>query len=251
MTAPDDREQRRALALSAQAKLSDLKPLADEWPDEVLANPALPLLALEDPAGYEQVVSQARFSRANGVVNAGIKELREKRHRSLFACDCVERVLALYTRRYPGDPRPAEGVEAARRYAGGQGSRRALSRAQHAARAASVEAAADADRLRCAYFDDPARVDAGEVAAAEVASHVADAAFCASAHLYAAAASKAAMVQAETVFLGGEEWEVIFKKEQADEREWQAARVRYYLERQGAAGGLGRRLLALFSAGGK
>ena len=64
----------------------------------------------------------------------------------LFACDCAERVLPLYERRYPDDTGPRHAIETARRYAGGQATKEELAAARAAAWAAERRAAWDAER---------------------------------------------------------------------------------------------------------
>lgn len=51
----------------------------------------------------------------------------------LFACDCAERVLPIFERERPGDKRPREAIETARRFARGEASERELSVAEEAA----------------------------------------------------------------------------------------------------------------------
>lgn len=64
-----------------------------------------------------------------------------RRTARLFACDCAERVLHLYERRYPGDRRPRKAIEVARKYANGQATGNSLPAAWDAAWYAALDAA--------------------------------------------------------------------------------------------------------------
>jgi hypothetical protein len=59
----------------------------------------------------------------------------------LFACDCAERVLPIFERRYPDDKRPRTCIEVSRRYAIGQATDQERDAARAAARAAARDAA--------------------------------------------------------------------------------------------------------------
>jgi hypothetical protein len=60
----------------------------------------------------------------------------DERKARLFACDCAEQVLPLYEQDYPGDMRPRQAIETARRYANGEAAVQELNAARAAARAA-------------------------------------------------------------------------------------------------------------------
>ena len=68
----------------------------------------------------------------------------DDRQRRLFACDCAERVLPIWEKKYPGDKRPRQTIEVARRFARGEATNEELSAAWDAARAAARDAARDA-----------------------------------------------------------------------------------------------------------
>jgi hypothetical protein len=60
----------RDLALSPEATPDELFDLALEYPDEVLANPALRLIALEDPGSYRALTRHARLGRTARLAEA-------------------------------------------------------------------------------------------------------------------------------------------------------------------------------------
>ena len=103
------------------------------------------------------------------VEHRGIK-LDESKLR-LFVCDCAEDALPLYERDYPGDARPRQAIETARRYAHSEATREELAAASDAVRDAVRDAAWDAawaaasakqtDRLRV-YFPEPFKGDSHE-----------------------------------------------------------------------------------------
>ena len=83
----------------------------------------------------------------------------------LFACDCAEHVLPLWTAQCSGDHRPADAIAVARRHAEGKASDNELIAARAAARAAARDAARAA--ARAAAWDaawDAARDAAGAAA---------------------------------------------------------------------------------------
>src|SRR5208282_5026309 len=109
----------------------------------------------------------------------------------LFAADCAEHVLGIYEKQYPKDERPRKAIQAARDFANGLIDANAANAAAYAANAANAATAADA-----------AASDAANAAAYAAARY--DAAYD------AAAARYAADYNAET--------------------QWQANRLKYYLE---------------------
>ena len=62
----------------------------------------------------------------------------------VFACDCAERVLPIYEKRYPDDNRPRHAIEVARLYADGKATEEELAAARAAAWDAARAAARDA-----------------------------------------------------------------------------------------------------------
>ena len=93
-------------------------------------------------------------------------QLDPTRHRLLaaWAADCAERVLPLYVRCYPDDPRPARAIEGARAWARGEITVGAARRAAVEAHAAAREAADEAARAA-------ARAAGHAVATAHMADH--------------------------------------------------------------------------------
>jgi hypothetical protein len=104
-----------ALSPAEQAAHPDTPPqvlleLAEEYPDEVLANPTAPLLALEDPELWRELlyrVSGARLKRA--LEDADIEIQRR------FALGCAERVLPAFER-LSEDDRPRKSLQSARAF---------------------------------------------------------------------------------------------------------------------------------------
>ena len=62
----------------------------------------------------------------------------------LFACDCADRVMPIYAKRYPGEDRPQQCIATARRFANGEATAEELAAARDAARAAAWDADWDA-----------------------------------------------------------------------------------------------------------
>lgn len=92
----------------------------------------------------------------------------------LIACDCAERVLPLYERAHPGDPRPRRAIEVSRRYADGLASLNELREARRrAAYTAADSAAASYDDAACAAC--AAAISAARAAADSAAASYADA----------------------------------------------------------------------------
>jgi len=81
--------------------------------------------------GNKHVFSQARL----------IRQAMGPRAIRLFAADCAEHVLHLWTAKYPGDDRPARAIEAARRFAHGEIDKEQLDAAGTAAGTAAGAAA--------------------------------------------------------------------------------------------------------------
>ena len=144
-------------------------------------------------------------------------EQRTERDRiaRLFGCDCAEHVLPIYEAKYPGDLRPRQAIEAARRYADGLVTAAEMEAAwvsAWAAEEAAVSAVSAADAVSAAWAAAGAAVSAAEEAAvsAEAAADAAGAAW---------AAAEAAWVSARAAEEAA--W--------AGEREWQTARLREML----------------------
>ena len=84
------------------------------------------------------VVRQARIVRRLDTWN--------ERTARLFACDCAERALPIFEREVPGDLRPRQTIETARRFANGQATEADRAAARDAAWDAARDAAMDAAR---------------------------------------------------------------------------------------------------------
>ncbi len=98
------------------------------------------------PAIYEAEYEGEMVEHEDKVVVRKARLLRRldawnERTARLFACDCAERMLSIYERDYPGDQRPRQAVEVARRYANGQATQDELAAARVAAGAAAWDAA--------------------------------------------------------------------------------------------------------------
>jgi hypothetical protein len=155
-------------ALHPEASLDLLLSLADRHPYEVLQNPALDLLALEDPSKWCQLVYTARLMRAEKYLQEGLESTRQTL-RARFVAECVEGVLPLYEGRFPEDRRPRRVVELAFAFASYKASADSLRRAGDDARKALYTAyAADAVAVADAAVN-LARID--EARAAFHASH--------------------------------------------------------------------------------
>jgi len=93
----------------------------------------------------------------------------------LFACDCAERALHIWEKKYPDDKRPRQAIETARKYAMGQATQHnldaagvaawAAARAARVAAWAAVRAAGDAAGVAARAAGDAARA-AGDAARA-------------------------------------------------------------------------------------
>lgn len=110
--------------------------LAVEHPAKVLANPALPLIALEDPTLWRRITTRARLELANRVLEERLSHLGERERRQ-WACDCAERVLPQWEHRYPRDLRPRRALTVARAYARGEATEEARRKARHEAEGAA------------------------------------------------------------------------------------------------------------------
>jgi hypothetical protein len=95
--------------------------LGPDWPDDKL----IPLTLVLKYNGIADAIWALRCT----------AEPSDKLAR-LFACDCADRALSLYERRHPGDARPRQAIETARRFALGEASAEDLRAAADAAWAA-------------------------------------------------------------------------------------------------------------------
>lgn len=109
----------RASALDATPE--ELSALAYYHPDEVQANPALPLLSLEAPALYLKVQQESRLALLERELREGLIGLHDQGRR-LFTIDCAERILPEYESYARSDLRPRRALEVARRFAKGEAS---------------------------------------------------------------------------------------------------------------------------------
>jgi hypothetical protein len=105
----------------------------------------------------------SRDPRFVAVHRGGLLERSQHRLLALWAADCAEHVLLLFTTRYPGDDRPRKAIETAREWAQGQASVKDARQAAVAAHAAARDA------------QDPAARNAARVAGhAAATAHMAD-----------------------------------------------------------------------------
>ena len=150
----------------------------------------------------------------------------------LFAVDCAEHVLPIWTANYPDDDRPAKAIEAARRFALGEISEDAARATANAAAYAANDAAAYAANAAAyaAYAAANAAANAAAYAAyaaanaaANAAAYAAYAANAANATAYAAYAAYAANAAANAAAYAA------YAAANADEHQWQAETLRAYL----------------------
>jgi hypothetical protein len=123
-------------------------------------------------------------------------EAWNERTTRLFAADCAERVLHHFEDRYPGDKRPREAIEVARRFAHGEATLEELNAA------AAAAAAHAASAYTAATY--------ASAAAAAAAAAAANAASAYTAATYTAGAAAAAYANAASAYTAGAE------------RDWQA-----------------------------
>jgi hypothetical protein len=100
------------------------------------------LLEWLGPALFEAEYDGERLDDDNKIVVRKARLLRRvetwnERSARLFACDCAERVLCIYEREIPGDTRPRQAIETARRFANGEATRAELAASKAAELAAS------------------------------------------------------------------------------------------------------------------
>jgi hypothetical protein len=229
MSRDDEGPAGRDLARSPEATPEALLALAASHPDRVLANPALPLLSLEDPALYRRLVVRARYAQAGARLREAVRRLDAARRRRL-AADCVEHALPLFEALFPDDARPRRLVEIARRYAERRASAAELRAAEEEAYRAAHRAtspAPDPDRRR-ALSAARAAVSAARalVAAADAGQAIRGAALA-----YALAAGVTVYYSAAYGFgPAGEDAEA---EALLPVREWQLARAQRYLAEAG------------------
>lgn len=75
--------------------------LADEYPQEVLDNPVLPLVGLGDLTAWRRITTAARIQLATLRIARAVDGASRGALRR-FSLDCAESVLPLWERRYPG-----------------------------------------------------------------------------------------------------------------------------------------------------
>ncbi len=172
--------------------------------------------------GGKVVVRQARL----------LRRLRwDERTARLFACDCAEHVLHLYERAYPGDQRPCQAIEVARRYADGEASTDELAAARAAA-VTAAEAAARAARGATWAAAGAARAARAAVGAAEAAAWAAEAARAAAGVAGAAWAARAAWAAGAAAEAAEAAAWAAEAAAWVAEREWQMQRLMSYLSEQ-------------------
>ncbi len=83
----------RQKALDPNTDPEVLCDIAGEYPDEVLANPVMPLLLLEDPSGlWARITGRAKSVQATRALNKIILRMPDE-HRGVFAAACLRRAL--------------------------------------------------------------------------------------------------------------------------------------------------------------
>jgi hypothetical protein len=145
-----------------------------------------------------------------------------ERTQQIFACDCAERVLPVWKRKYPDDKRPEAAIETTRRYADGLATKIELIAAKDAAKAAAKAAAGAAAKDAAGAAAGAAAWDAAWAAAWDAAGDAAWAAAKAAAGAAAwAAAGDAAWAAAKAAAKAAARaaaWDAAW----AAERKWQA-----------------------------
>jgi hypothetical protein len=198
-----------------EATPTELRAYASTHPAAVLLSPALPLLALEDPAQYLAIVYLARYARAGVLLTAARRRLDAPRQR-LLATDIAEHALPLFVALFPGDARPRAAIQAARQYAAGAAPPEALRAAHDAAHAAAFQPAdphAEARRVEAAHRAAEAAAAAATASAGEALERAISAATLAHVLVLAPGAAPPGTGDAAMVAV----------------REWQLARARHYL----------------------
>jgi len=162
-------------------------------PMEAENSPAYPLLTLEEPERWDQVIEQ----HVDKWLQDGVLHLTEK-EQHLLAADCAERVLPLYEAKVPwkDDNRPSEAIRLHRLYAHGEATKRRWEDAADACIMAALH-----PRIPDIHIQ---------------VRNAAQAASCQTAH--------AAMKAAQSTFL--------FKTDLAAEKRWQWDRLRLYLRKE-------------------
>ena len=113
----------KTLPPNEQASNPDTPPdrlrfLAHFHPGEVLQNPILPLLFLEDATNARELVAEAQKNLAEQTLGALLAKTTEPLRR-LWLCDCAERLREFYESHQLGERRPLEALEVARAYVEG------------------------------------------------------------------------------------------------------------------------------------
>ena len=99
--------------------------------------------------GAERIDSDDKIVVREARLTKRLRTWNEKTAR-LFACDCAERALPIFEKKYPDDKRPRQAIETAREYANGKATKKELVAAWAAARdAAGVAAWAAARYVAC------------------------------------------------------------------------------------------------------
>ena len=101
------------------------------------------------PAIFETEYRGDRVDDDNKIVVREARLLRQldtwnDRTARLFACDCASQALPIFEKQHPGDNRPRQAIETARRFANGQATHNELAAARAAAWAAAKTATGDA-----------------------------------------------------------------------------------------------------------
>ncbi len=113
----------------------DLCELANDSPEQALAALGQAVVSADERHEVERLARAAVLSTA---LSEALQPL-DPAERRLFAADCAEHVLSLWNERFPDDRRPAEAIDAARRYARGELGEAALARAHEEALRAGAD----------------------------------------------------------------------------------------------------------------
>jgi hypothetical protein len=124
-------------ALHPETPTDRLHYLAHFHPEEVLQNPILPLLFLEDPTRAKELQQTAKKSLVTQRLETALANTHESIRR-LWLCDCAERVLPFYDAQHPGDHRASEVLRVARGFAMGRENISALHTAHAEANSARI-----------------------------------------------------------------------------------------------------------------
>lgn len=123
----------KAKARSPETEANELRRLARQYPNEVLANPVLPLLSLEVPALFAEIKQIAEDARQEFWIRTQLRRSSPAQRR-LFVAYCAELVLPFFEEFFPEERRPRWAIDAARLHAAGALTEERLHKAHQSAR---------------------------------------------------------------------------------------------------------------------